>query len=140
MALGETWREWSRGNFREGLNYLFVSQETVDSGRRADSALEALVKRRAIENKITQDQANATIARIQENAFVPGGIFSQEGTDIVGGFQEGFEEGAANVQSAIKGAIAAPLNFTFGAIPWQVWILAALWFAWWAGWLKHLKR
>jgi hypothetical protein len=51
-------------------------------------------------------------------------------------FRQGLEEGAGNIRSGF--------NFTFGAIPWQVWAIAAVAAFLYAGggdWLKnHLKK
>lgn len=41
-------------------------------------------------------------------------------------FAEGWSEGADNMQGKVKKILAAPLNWTFGAIPWQLWAVGAV--------------
>lgn len=130
MALGETLKSWRNGQWRDGLNYLFVSQDEVDRGRAADTQLEALVKADYERGVITAAQRDLTDSRIGDNSFAPGGIFSQDGTDIVGGFQEGLKEGANNIQKGVHDAVGGTINFGLGMIPWQAWVLLAIYLAW----------
>lgn len=42
------------------------------------------------------------------------------------GFKQGAAEGAASTADAIRSGIAAPIHWTFRAIPWQLWAIGAV--------------
>lgn len=138
MALWESIKSLARGNFSDAAAYLWVDQETVDSGRAADSQLEALAKRDLDRGIYSPEQYQVTMDRLAANKFEPGGIFDQEGTDVVGGFMDGAKEGLNNIQTSVKESVRGTINFSLGFIPWQAWILIALYLAWRFGWLKKL--
>lgn len=137
MAIGETLKAWGRGEFSKGLDYLFIDQADVDAGRLADNRLEQL-NRKAFDQGLWTDEEWAGISKRMADAKYDNQVAESSPWS---GFQEGFAEGAANVQDTIKKGIAAPLNFTLGAIPWQVWAVAGLFLAFKLGLLnKVFKR
>lgn len=48
-------------------------------------------------------------------------------------FVEGAAEGAAAIQRGVKETLRAPINWAFGAIPWQLWLIGAGFLFWWLG-------
>lgn len=139
MALWEALKSLAHGNVSDATGYLFISQDEVDRGRAYDSQLEAMVKNDYAKGIITDDQLALTMGRIQAQSFNPGGILSQEGTNVASGLGEGALEGLNNVQSTVKESIRGTLNYGFGFIPWQAWVLVSLYIAWRVGWLNKLK-
>lgn len=94
----------------------------------------ALEERRAAMGYITPQQAAANENRIAgERLDVDGEI----GT----AFQQGAAEGYANTTGFIKDVAAAPFNFTWDIIPWQLLLAAAVALFLYAGgglWLKGI--
>lgn len=139
MALWEAIKSAAKGNFSDAGGYLFVSQEEVDRGRRLDTQLEALVKEDYRRGIITDDQLSITMGRIEAQSFKPGGIFSQDGTNVTKGLVQGAGEGLKQLQTGVKEGIAGTLNFGAGLIPWQLWIIIAIYLGWRFGWI-NFKR
>lgn len=141
MALWEATKSFFSGNFKDAGSYLLIDSDEVNRGRDLDARLAELNGRALEQNKISEDEYLRRTDAISMNAFEHGGIFEQEGTDLAGGFAEGAKEGLANVQSTVKSTLANTVNFGAGLIPWQVWVLGALYVAFRMGLLdKIFKR
>lgn len=138
MALGESIKAWRRGeSFTNVLGYLAVSQEEIDRGRAADTALEEMNRKAFARGKITQaelDRRSAVVATQSTDAIITDPE-SGMGASIVSGLSEGI----ANVQSTVKESIRAPINFGFGMIPWQAWLILAVYLAYRFGLFEKLK-
>lgn len=128
MAIGEAWRAWQRGeSWNNVFGYAVVSQETIDSGRAADSRLLELNRAAFEKGTWNEEQYLASNARLHTSSMEE--LISNPDSSPWQGFQEGLAEGAANVQGGIKKTLAAPFNFTFGAIPWQIWAAVGVFLA-----------
>lgn len=55
-------------------------------------------------------------------------------------FDQGLADGYAGVTGAIKKTLAAPFNFTFASIPWQLYLALVLVIIWYAGGAVRLKN
>lgn len=139
MSFGEAWKSWRRGEgWDSTFGYLYLSQEEIDRGRNLDNRLDASNRAAFERGTITQDQFDASSRRLSESQF--GNLLTDPNSSIWGGFKEGWQEGADNVQGVIKKGLAAPINFTFGAIPWQVWAAVGVYIAWKLGLLGKLFK
>ena len=101
-----------------GLVDIFAPGETERAAELDRRNAELNAQRRSM-GLMTQEQSDAQEARFNDNP-------EANNAAIVDGFVEGAREGAAATADAIKGSIAAPLNFAFRAIPWQLWAVGAV--------------
>jgi len=128
MAIKSAGAALLQGRFSDSLAYLFVDQDTVDEGTKADDALRQINKRKFDNGDMTQEEFDAFTARSEANAFPTyadpdGQIFQQEGTNVTAGLVEGAKEGLANTQKNIKSVLGGGIGWVAGAIPWQVWVI-----------------
>jgi hypothetical protein len=139
MALGEFWRALSRGDgWEKSFGYLTLSQDEIDRGRDLDNKLDQ-VNRVAFERGlVSQADYDKTSARLAQSSMDV--LLENPDSSPWAGFKEGWKEGADNIQSGIKKTLAAPFNFTLGAIPWQVWLLVGGYIAWRMGLLDGIFR
>lgn len=140
MALWDATKSFFSGNFKDSASYLFVDADEVNRGRDLDARLAELNSRDLASNKITDEEYLRRTNAIATNAFEHGGIFDQEGTDVFGGFVEGAGEGLTTMQQGVKSGIAKSLNFTTGLIPWQLWVLIAIYVAFRLGLLDKIFK
>lgn len=139
MAIGEAWRAFRRGeSWNNVFGYAVVSQEEIDRGRAADSRLQELNQEKFDSGKWNAQQYADSNARLHASSLDE--LISNPDSSPWAGFKDGLEEGVANVQSGIKGTLAAPINFTLGSIPWQIWALVGLYVAWRLGALDRILR
>ena len=139
MALLEAFRAWKRGeSWNNVFGYAYISQDEIDRGRTADSRLEE-VNRQAFERGVW-DEATYADVRARAEAGNMQSVIENPDSSPWSGFKEGAAEGAANMQGTIKSALAAPFNFTLGAIPWQVWLVVGVFVAWRFGLLQGLLK
>jgi hypothetical protein len=125
MAIGEAWKAWQRGeSWNNVFGYAVTSQEEIDRGRSADSRLMEMNRAAFETGKWNEEQYLASNARLHTSSMDE--LIANPDSSPWAGFQEGLKEGAANVQGSIKSTLAAPFNFTMGAIPWQVWLAVGL--------------
>lgn len=110
-----------RGNFREAVDYAFVPQSEVDRSADLDNRLQRLVADDLAAGTVTDAEANASFARLQENAFPY--IFQQPGTSPSLGLLEGVQEGAENISSGVRRVTGDVFGFTLKTIPWQIWVV-----------------
>lgn len=101
-----------------GLVDIFYPGETARAAELDRRNAELNAQRRSM-GIVTQEQTDAQEARFNDRP-------EENNAAIVDGFVEGAQEGAAATADAIKGSIAAPLNFVFRAIPWQLWAVGAV--------------
>lgn len=135
MGIAESWSAWRRGEgWNNAFGYLYLSQDDIDAGKAAESRLDALNRDQFDAGRISDQEYTDRQSRINSSSITS--MLENPETSPWSGFKEGLAEGADNVQSTIKGAIAAPINFTLGAIPWQVWLIAGVFLAWKAGLIK----
>lgn len=135
MGLAEAWKAWQRGEpIGDSLGYIFVSDAEIERGRKLDSQLEQL-NREAFEAGVwSQDEYDQVLGH-QATSAIDYELTNPE-TSPWGGFKEGFAEGASNVQESIRKGLSVPINWTLGAIPWQIWLILFLVVAWKLGWLR----
>lgn len=138
MAIGESFRAFRRGEgFERSFGYLWLSQEDIDRGRDATNKLDELNRKAFEVGKINDQEYQERTARLHSTDVE--NLLTDPNSSPLQGFKEGFEEGAANVQSAIKETIRAPITFGLGAIPWQAWLIVGLFVAWKLGAFKKLQ-
>jgi len=69
------------------------------------------------------------------------GAINDVGEEVTTAFEEGWNDGADNIRGAIGGTVNAVVGTPFKLIPWQVWLIAAVWAFFYFGGLKRvLKR
>jgi hypothetical protein len=130
MGLTSAWKSFVHGNFSDALNYAFVDEELVQSGMKADRALEQMANEDYIEGAITDQEYKNRLARYNVNANPTydnsvGGIFDQ-GNSPIDGLKQGAAEGARNIKRTIQEASNGLTGFVLGAIPWQLWVALAV--------------
>ena|ERR1041385_3686916 len=130
MGLTSAWKSFVHGNFSDALNYAFVDEELVESGTKADRALEDMANKDYIDGAITDEEYKNRLARYNANANPTydtsvGGIFDQ-GNSPIDGLKEGAKEGARNIQRVIQESADGATGFVLGAIPWQLWLAAGI--------------
>ena len=76
------------------------------------------------------EQMQAHLAESQGYSVDPEG-------QVNAAFGEGLKEGYDKTTGAIRATVAAPFNFVFKSLPWQLYVAIALFAAWKFGWLKR---
>lgn len=137
MAIGESIKAAARGDLEQAFGFLWLSQDEIDRGRLADSRLDQLNRNAFEAGKISGEEYAARYGKIQASSM--DALLEDPMSSPWSGFKEGLKEGAENVQGAVKNTLAAPFNFAFGSIPWQVWLLGLVALAWYLGLFGRLK-
>lgn len=122
MALLSSWNSLLDGKFSDAFAYLFVPQSVVTESNFADRRLAEEIAADRAAGVVSEDEANVTLNRIQQNAFPF--IFQQEGTNVTNGFTQGLQEGADNIGKFTEKTIGTATSLSFRLIPWQVWAIA----------------
>lgn len=138
MAFTEAIKAFQRGDgFEKSFGLLWVSQDEIDRGRLLDSKLD-VVNRNSFERGLW---TSAEYDKIRERAAAGATdqLFLNPDSSPWQGFKEGASEGLEAVQDGIKTTLSAPIKFTFGSIPWQIWALVAAYVAWKLGAFDKLK-
>jgi hypothetical protein len=138
MPLWESVKAFGRGEFSAGMGLLFTDQDTYDAQKETAARLEKSVNRQYQSGLLSQQAAARTLQNIEATRNDTGQLFLTPGDTVLDAFKQGWSEGADRMQKGVKETIRAPLNWTLGAIPWQVWALAALYVAWQTGILGAL--
>jgi len=86
-----------------------------------DAKNRELNKRREQMGRQTPEQTAAQEARFEATSQ-----YNQWDAQVWDGFKEGWAQGAQTTASTVRGVIAAPINWAFSAIPWQVWALGVV--------------
>lgn len=133
MPLWESLKAFGRGEVSAGMGLLFTDSDTYEAQRDTRSRLEAAVNRQYETGLISQEAAARTLQNIEATRNDTGQLFVQPGDTVLDAFKEGWSEGADRMQNAVKETIRAPLKWTLGAIPWQVWAIGILYLAWQSG-------
>jgi hypothetical protein len=58
---------------------------------------------------------------------------------VADAFVEGAKEGADRMQRGVRETLSAPINWAFGAIPWQLWLVGLVVLFWWLGGPVYLR-
>jgi hypothetical protein len=69
----------------------------------------------------------------QEQRFEATSDYNAWDAQVWDGFKSGAAEGANKAADVVRGAIAAPIQWTLRAIPWQLWAVAIVWGLWYVG-------
>jgi hypothetical protein len=85
-----------------------------------DKQLAALNKKELESGSWDVEQFNTAEANRQAGAI------TNVQDDVHAAFSEGLQEGYELTTGGIKRTLAAPFTFTFAAIPWQLWLAAAV--------------
>lgn len=123
-AWSSIWDSVKSGNIRQAGNYVFLSQEDVDTSNAADSRLEEIVRNRLGDGKITDVQAMQTYKNIQQNALPE--VFDNPELSPLTAFQDGALEGLANDMTLARKGLSTAGDFVFGSIPWQLYVVIAV--------------
>lgn len=75
----------------------------------------------------------------QEARFEATSDYNAWDAQVWDGFKEGAAQGAAATADTVRSALAAPINWTFRAIPWQLWAVGAVAAFVYLGGLRWLK-
>lgn len=140
MAIRSSWNLLTDGDLTGAFGALFVPQEEVDRSAVLAERDLALNRRLVEVGRISQDEELRRMQNIAANRADTGAIFHLDGTNPLDGFKEGWAEGANRIQTGIRSTVGGVLNWGFGSIPWQVWVLVLLWGAWQLGFLELIKR
>jgi hypothetical protein len=138
MPLFEALKAFGRGEGSAGLGLLFTSADTYEAQRDTGTRLEAAVNRQYQAGLLSQEAAARTLQNIEATNNSTGQLFTTPGDSTLDAFKEGWSEGADRMQRTVKETIRAPLSWTLGAIPWQVWAIAAVVVAYQSGILTAL--
>lgn len=139
MGFGTAWKSWREGKgFSDSMSYLFVSETEIARGQALDTRLEEINRQAFDAGTYTAEQyreASANAAQGSTENWITG----PETSPWVG-FQEGAAEGLAAEKALVQKATSGVLGNALGFIPWQVWVVAAVYVAWKLGWLNVLWR
>ncbi len=139
MSVSEAWKSWNRGEvWEKSFGYLYLSQDEIDRGRALDNRLDASNRVAFERGLVSEKQYQESTARLADASLA--NLLTNPDSSPWQGFQEGAAEGAKSMQEGIKKGLAAPFNFTFGAIPWQVWLVLGGYIAWRLGLLDGIFR
>lgn len=133
MGLKSAFKSLVKGNVQDALNFAFVDEQTVEASNQADRALMELNREDMIEGKISQNEFERRAAAIDANAFPQddgsGGLFTQESSNPWAGFKEGAVEGLQAEAGFVNKTVGGALDFASKAIPWQLWVILAIYLA-----------
>lgn len=138
MPLFESIKAFGRGEVSDGLGLLFTDSDTYEAQRDTRTRLEAATNRQYQAGLLSQEAAARTLQNIEATNNSTGQLFTTPGDSVLDGFKEGWSEGADRMQNAVKETVRAPLKWTLGAIPWQVWAIAVVVVAYQSGILTAL--
>lgn len=132
-AWGEFFSSLGRGELKDAGNYLFLSSEDVDRGISADVKINELNKKAVEDGRMTNEAYRDYLNRMNANAFptaeLPtGGIFDHDSPidGMYEGAQEGLDNMASKVNSAIDKTVSTSAGFVWKAVPWYIWVIALL--------------
>lgn len=115
------------------LDSIFLGDE-VERGRELDAKIRDLNQAKYERGVLTADQRDAADANLaRESAEVHS---QQIYEDFTGGLNEGYQ----NVTGGIRSTLAAPFNFAFASIPWQLWLAGLVALAWYLGAFNNLRN
>jgi hypothetical protein len=116
------------------LSSFFLPQSEIDRGAALDDKLRALNQSKVDNGSWTTGQRDAADANLIEQSAT---TYEQQ---INTSFDQGLAQGYSNVTGGIKATLAAPFQFTFASLPWQLWLVGALVLLYYAGGLQKLKN
>lgn len=115
------------------LGDIFLGDE-IARGKKLDAELKRFNAQKVQAGTMTQEEADARDARLEsETAAVWDAQINND-------WNQGLDQGYENVTGGIKKTLAAPFNFAFASIPWQLWLAAAVALAWYLGAFNNLKN
>jgi len=113
MGLWSALKAVGTGDFSNAGNYLFTSEEDIQTKQQVDNAQEALVKEREAAGSISDDKAMGFLNDIQRNAYPV--LWADNG-----GPSDAFTSSLKEQVKILPNALADSL---FKRIPWYVWLL-----------------
>jgi len=111
------------------------TQRDLDETDAKLRALEADYQRR---HRQTLDDEAIERRNAEFEAHMRAGHIENVENEVNDAFDEGLDEGAANIRGAIGDTINKVVVTPLSIIPWQVWVAGALYLAWQLGWLRVL--
>lgn len=105
-----------------------------DRAAELDRANRELNRRREAMGRQSPEQSFA-----QEQRFEATSDYNAWDAQVWSGFKEGAAEGAGRAADVVRGAIAAPIAWTWRAIPWQLWAVGVVVALWYVGGIKWAK-
>ncbi|KAF0181387.1 MAG: hypothetical protein FD161_60 [Limisphaerales bacterium] len=135
-AWSDLWSNVKRGDFKAATGDLFLDQETLDAGRRADDRLAQIAVRNRERGIYDDAQYALTLERLgYSNTDRYAGEVGQD-------FVSGAEEGLASMQRGVKDTLTSTAGFSLrailGFVPWWAWLLLLIWALWQLGLLKRV--
>jgi hypothetical protein len=116
MALWDSIKAVASGEFGKAADYAFLDSGEVTRGKDLDSKLMAEAQADYARGLVSDEQAAASFARLQESAFDNQVAKSSPAA----GFVEGWKDGYNNVKGAIQKITSGALGGVWGLIPWQI--------------------
>jgi hypothetical protein len=134
MAFFESLKSLATGNFSDSFDYLFMDADAVAATKEVQSAQDQLVRDRAVQGTLSQEQADGFLNEIQRNAYPY--LFDElggPGGEFVSAMKEGVQNLPSNFAGYIHKTVDSATKFALKAIPWYVWalvIVAAIIYFW----------
>lgn len=132
MGITSAFKSLTRGDFSDSFGYLWVPESEIARSNEADSKLAEIIANDAARGIISAEQAQEAYGRIAQNAFQPGGILSQPGTNVTKGFLEGAGDGADAIRKGVGNTINGVFGLVTRLVPWQLWLVGLAVVAVWA--------
>jgi hypothetical protein len=114
------------------VNYWFPGES--DRAAELDRRNRELNARREAMGRQTPQQSAEQEARFEATSD-----YNAWDAQVWDGFKEGAAEGASATADTVRDALAAPINWTFRAIPWQLWAIGVVAAFVYLGGLRWLK-
>lgn len=124
MGWKSAWNSFKQGEFTDALSYAFIDESDIDASNKADSQLADLVAQSVADGHITEEMANETYKRIQQNAM-PELIENPEMSPGIA-FESSVIETVQKEMTMVEKGVKGVANWTLGAIPWQIYAIAGV--------------
>lgn len=110
-----------QGDFRGAVDWLYLDEENVAMGERADAGNIAITQQLYSEGLISAEEQQQSIARI-ESKSIDNMLASPEYSPYVA-FQESIAENTSKVLSGTKKGLGTVFGLPFKVLPWQFYVL-----------------
>lgn len=120
MGLWTALKETAKGNFRDAGDYLFMSEDSIQTKRQVDNAQQRLIAEREAAGLVSAEKASEWTTEIQLNAFPQ--LLREQGSPLQT-FVDDIKANSQKTANAIGSNVGGILGGIAKAIPFWLWVL-----------------
>lgn len=123
MGLGTSIGKLFQGDVKGAVDWLFLDEENVAMGERADQGNLRITQQLAAEGLITEAEAIQSTARLESQSI--DNLLQNPDFSPYTAFKESIAESTSSVISGTKKGLGTVFGLPFRILPWQFWVMVA---------------